>query len=136
MPEDGADPQVATYIMDVRLDGLLWVPDIELDHALITALVERWRPETHSFHLPHGGMTITLQDMEVITGVAVNSLPVVGITHMSSGGVLCFDLLGHRPQAKEPGANDNMAVLCGTKLEASWLKSQFSNPLLVNAIDL
>ena len=97
MLEDGADPQVATYIMDVRLDGLLWVPDIELNHALITALVERWRPETHSFHLPHDEMTITLQDMEVITGVAVNSLPVVGITHMSSGGVLCFDLLGHRP---------------------------------------
>ena len=136
MLEDGADPQVATYIMDVRLDGLLWVPDIELNHALITALVERWRPETHSFHLPHGEMTITLQDMEVITGVAVNSLPVVGITHMSSGGVLCFDLLGHRPQAKEPGANDNMAVLCGAKLEASWLTSQFSNPLLVNATDL
>ena len=66
MPEVGLDPRVAAYITDAGLGGLLHVPNIEIDHALITALVERWRPETHSFHLPHGEMTITLQDMEVI----------------------------------------------------------------------
>ena len=63
--EGGLDPRSAAYITDVGLDGLLRVPHMDLDHALITALVERWRPETHSFHLPHGEMTITLQDMEV-----------------------------------------------------------------------
>ncbi|KAK9983764.1 hypothetical protein SO802_033289 [Lithocarpus litseifolius] len=62
--EAGLDPRIAAYIKDAGLDGLLRVPNIDVDHALITALVERWRPETHSFHLPHGEMTITLQDME------------------------------------------------------------------------
>ena len=57
---DGLDPQIATYITDVRLDGPLRVPLMDLDHALITVLVERWRPETHLFHLPHGEMTIML----------------------------------------------------------------------------
>ena len=57
---DGLDPRITTYITDVRLDGLLQVPHMDLDHALITVLVERWRPETHLFHLPHGEMTITL----------------------------------------------------------------------------
>ncbi|KAK9996471.1 hypothetical protein SO802_021157 [Lithocarpus litseifolius] len=113
--EGGLDPRVAAYIMDAGLDGLLRVLDIELAFALITKLVERWRSETHSFHLPHGEMTITLQDME---------------------GNLCLDLLGHRPLAKEPGANDNTTVLCGARLKTSWLESQFSDPLPADAIDL
>ena len=68
----GSDPQIATYITDVGLDGLLRVPHMDLNHALITVLVERWRLETHSFHLPHGEMIITLQDMKVIMGVPVD----------------------------------------------------------------
>ena len=69
-------------------------------------------------------------------GVPVDGLPVVGITHMSDWGNLCFDLLGYRPPVKEPSANDNMAVLCGARLEASWLESQFSDPLPIDSIDL
>ena len=65
---DGLDPRISAYITDAGLDRLLRVPHMDLDHALITALVERWQPETHSFHLPHSEMTITLQDMEVIMG--------------------------------------------------------------------
>ena len=82
VPGGGLDPRVAAYIIDAGLGGLLRVPDIDLNHALITALVERWRLETHLFHLPHGEMTITLQDMEVIMGLPVNGLPMVGFTRM------------------------------------------------------
>ena len=39
--EGGLDLQIATYITDAGLDGLLQVLDIDLDHALITTLVER-----------------------------------------------------------------------------------------------
>ena len=96
MPEGGLDSQIATYIVDAGLKALLRVPNIDLDHALITALVERWRPETHSFHLPHDEMTILLQYMEVIMGVLVDGLLVVGFTHMQDWGDLCTELLGHR----------------------------------------
>ena len=80
--EGELDPRIAAYIVDAGLEGLLRVPNIDLDHALITTLVERWRLETHSFHLPYGEMTITLQDMEVILGVSINGLLVVGFTHI------------------------------------------------------
>ena len=38
---------------------------MQYDRALVTAMVERWRPETHCFHLPFGEVTITLQDVQV-----------------------------------------------------------------------
>ena len=38
-----------------------------VNHAALTALLDRWRPETHSFHLPCGEMTMTLEDMAMIT---------------------------------------------------------------------
>ena len=82
VPEGELEPRIVAYIADAGLEGLLRVPNIDLDHALIKALVERWRPETHLFHLPHGEMTITLQDMEVIIGVPVDGLPVVGFAYM------------------------------------------------------
>ncbi|XP_063948195.1 protein MAIN-LIKE 1-like [Daucus carota subsp. sativus] len=43
------------------------------DVCLITAVVERWRPETNTFHFTFGEMTVTLEDVYMLMG-----LPVVG----------------------------------------------------------
>lgn len=42
-----------------------------LDRALLTAWVDRWRPETHTFHLPCGEMAPTLQDVAFLLGLPV-----------------------------------------------------------------
>lgn len=34
--------------------------------AALTALVDRWRLETHTFHLPSGELTVTLEDVAMI----------------------------------------------------------------------
>ncbi|RWR98334.1 serine/threonine-protein phosphatase 7 long form [Cinnamomum micranthum f. kanehirae] len=46
------------------------------DRALLSALSERWRDETHSFHFPTGEMTITLEDIARCWGLRVSGLPV------------------------------------------------------------
>ena len=56
------DDRVLNIVKRVGLEGLYRTPCREIDHNLITAFVERWRPETHTFHLPHGETMITLQD--------------------------------------------------------------------------
>ena len=35
-------------------------PRCSLDPSLLTALVDRWRSEMHTFHLPTGEMALTL----------------------------------------------------------------------------
>ena len=79
------DNRVIDIIKLLRLEGLFRAPSREIDHCIISALVERWRPETHMFHLPHGEMSITLQDMEVIYGLPIEGEVLVGPTVVVDG---------------------------------------------------
>ncbi|KAD6118737.1 hypothetical protein E3N88_10008 [Mikania micrantha] len=49
-----------------------------IDRALISALVERWRLETHTFHLPIGETTITLHDVNILWGSPIEGNVVSG----------------------------------------------------------
>uniref|UniRef100_A0A7N2MUX7 Aminotransferase-like plant mobile domain-containing protein n=1 Tax=Quercus lobata TaxID=97700 RepID=A0A7N2MUX7_QUELO len=80
------DNRVIDIIKLLRLEGLFRAPSREIDHCLISALVERSRPETHTFHLPHGEMLITLQDVEVIFGLPIDGDILVGPTAVVDDG--------------------------------------------------
>ena len=51
-----------------------------INHGAMTALIDRWRPETHSFHLSCGEMTVTLEDMAMISGLPINGEALTGTT--------------------------------------------------------
>jgi hypothetical protein len=46
-----------------------------MNPAAITALVDRWRLEAHSFHLQTGEMTVTLEDMAMILALPIEGAP-------------------------------------------------------------
>ncbi|QHO57019.1 Serine/threonine protein phosphatase 7 long form isogeny [Arachis hypogaea] len=52
--------------------------EFEHDWSLASALIERWRPESYTFHLPCGEMTITLQDVAYQLGLRIDGDPVSG----------------------------------------------------------
>jgi hypothetical protein len=41
----------------------------QYDSSLIAAFLDWWRPETHSFHLPIGEMTVSLEDVSMLFGL-------------------------------------------------------------------
>ncbi|KAI5000306.1 hypothetical protein ZWY2020_004895 [Hordeum vulgare] len=105
----------------LREAGLLGLSQIcqrmpQLDKALITALVERWRPETHSFHLASGEMTVTLQDVAMLFALPIDGRPVCSSTDHDYGQMV-LDCLGHDPRGQSmPGKSF---------LHYKWLKKHF-----------
>ncbi|XP_074351483.1 serine/threonine-protein phosphatase 7 long form homolog [Apium graveolens] len=66
------DLRMVPLLQSTGFYGVARVASLQLDWSLISALVERWRPETHTFHLPMGEVTITLQDVGVLLGLPVD----------------------------------------------------------------
>ncbi|KAF1864705.1 hypothetical protein Lal_00032025 [Lupinus albus] len=64
-----------------------------IDPSLITALVERWRPYTHTFHLSCGECTIKLEDVSLQLEMNVNGMPVRRPTYFDWDKI-CGELLG------------------------------------------
>ncbi|XP_039055032.1 serine/threonine-protein phosphatase 7 long form homolog [Hibiscus syriacus] len=72
------DQCIVDNLKIVGFYDVVFVREFRLISGLINALIERWRPETHTFHLPCGEYTITLEDVALQLGVPINGMEVVG----------------------------------------------------------
>ncbi|KAF1883231.1 hypothetical protein Lal_00030335 [Lupinus albus] len=106
---------VLQVIRNTAFGRILDIGRAEINNHLITALVERWRPETHTFHLPIGECTVTLEDVAYQLGLPIDGNIITGPTNMD-WNVVCHNLLGAVPNERQ---------IVGQRIQMSWLDSTF-----------
>lgn len=52
-----------------------------LEPSLLTALVDHWRPETHTFHIRCGELASILKDVSLITDLPINGKSLVPVAY-------------------------------------------------------
>lgn len=118
MREWQLDSRIRRFVIQSGFYGAYRIGFIQIDWPLVTALVERWRQETHTFHFTVGESTVTLQDVAVLLGLRISGHVVTGNGDLQWDD-LCEELLGVRP---------DRSVLHGSALKLSWLRSHFHKP--------
>ncbi|GMP60949.1 hypothetical protein CsSME_00023612 [Camellia sinensis var. sinensis] len=111
------DARIVPYLQRAGFCRLIHVPFIQLGWHLIVVIVERWRSETHTFHLTSGEVTITLQDVNILSGLRVDGNAVSGNTGYD-WPVICNRLLGTVPPTNQ---------LKGSRLNMTWLSQTCGN---------
>ena len=93
-------PEMEGLLQDTGFIGLARMDVSYYDWHLITALVERWRPKTHTFHMSDGECTIALQNLAILTKLPIEGRPIIGRLPQNYGD-LCQNLLRIAPSAKD-----------------------------------
>jgi len=95
-----------------------------MDNAALTALVDRWRPETHTFHLPSGEMSITLQDVAMLFGLRIDGRAVTGSICPNGWRERVELLFGVHPPEPPEDTKDKRP----TGVTSAWLTQHFGTP--------
>lgn len=78
IPEDAT--RFRTIIEESGLFPIVHTCYRSVNKNLISAFVERWYPETNTFHMPFGEITITLDDVASLLHIPVEGKPVQSLT--------------------------------------------------------
>ncbi|XP_012461348.1 serine/threonine-protein phosphatase 7 long form homolog [Gossypium raimondii] len=85
--------------------------ECKLDSKLISAFIKRWRPETHTFNLPCGERTITLEDVQLQLDLSMGGPVLTGFIQSVDWGAIWYDILC--------AILDN---IYGGRIEMNWLR--------------
>ncbi|XP_052193832.1 uncharacterized protein LOC127802168 [Diospyros lotus] len=77
------EPRVRDIVMGSSLSPLLECTYRNINHAIVSAFTERWQPETNTFHLPFGEISITLYDVAAILKIPVTGRSVSVPHHLT-----------------------------------------------------
>ncbi|MFQ6667914.1 hypothetical protein Gotur_033765 [Gossypium turneri] len=113
------------YLEQARFGSAALIRTFDLRYDLLSALVERWHPETHTFHFPCGECTVTLEDVAMQLGLPIDRSPVTGVSSFTDPAALCYQLLGDSLEDDESNF---------TSLKFTWLKAKFGQ-LSANATE-
>lgn len=108
---------IVPYLEEAGFLTVAKLGSCNVDPSLVTAMVERWRTETHTFHLPIGECTITLEDVALQLGLPINGRPVTG------GGALDWDEECQQLSSVIPPKNQ----MVGQFVKLKWLKDTFAH---------
>ncbi|GAU22880.1 hypothetical protein TSUD_376910 [Trifolium subterraneum] len=124
---EGAKPELCIASLGSKLTG--WVPG--------PAFTERWHPETSSFHMPFGEMTITLDDVACLLHIPVRGIFYTPVpVSMEEAAALTTELLGvpyeeaYLETSRQRGETAYLLLLVGctiltdksyTQVNAKWL---------------
>ncbi|KAK1692503.1 hypothetical protein QYE76_009200 [Lolium multiflorum] len=94
-----------------------------MNPSALTALVDRWRPETHTFHLRAGEMAPTLQDVSMILGLPIQGEPLCMNTASDGWREQMAALIGMAPPVP---ANLKERAPAGAPF--AWIRTNFAQP--------
>ncbi|XP_016700150.1 protein MAIN-LIKE 2-like [Gossypium hirsutum] len=109
------DARFMPYLELAGFGSVALIRSSDLRFDLLSALVERWRPETHTFHFLCGECTVTLEDVAVQLGLPVDGSPVTGLSSLTDPAAVCYQLLGESPE-------DGDKYFSGIKF--TWLRAK------------
>ncbi|KAL9665339.1 hypothetical protein QQ045_020758 [Rhodiola kirilowii] len=85
-----ADESILPYIIQTGFGPWYYMQNYEVDWSFMTTLMERWRSETHTFHLRNGEMPITLEDVGILTGLPIEGRAVTTQQEVGDYRLLCL----------------------------------------------
>ncbi|KAH1038496.1 hypothetical protein J1N35_040239 [Gossypium stocksii] len=115
-PKYDPDKRIVPYLQLAGFGDVALIRRFDLRANLIFALVERWYTETHTFIMPCGECTITLEDVAMQLELRVNGAVVRGRSKVLEPSVLCHKLLGRSISDGEQNF---------TCLTLAWLRANF-----------
>lgn len=96
---------------------------------LISAFVERWQPETNTFHLPFGEMSISLEDVSILLKIPVTGKVVLADNfsrYTEESRVEAIQLVSKLLGTTLEEAEEEVNISKGLTVRMSWLKGRWS----------
>ncbi|KAJ4808002.1 Serine/threonine-protein phosphatase 7 long form-like protein [Rhynchospora pubera] len=90
---------------------------VKLDFGLITALIEFWRLETHTFHFPAREMIVTYEDVSHLWGLPTWGAPVFGPTDVGGDAIIANLLTADGDISGSRRSSENRKAI-----RLSWLR--------------